>query len=43
LDAEGRARILDWIRQHRAAGGAAVVATHQPDEFSEPGTLLMEL
>jgi heme exporter protein A len=43
LDAEGRAKILDWVRQHLAAGGAVVVATHQPEEFSEPGTLVMEL
>jgi heme exporter protein A len=43
LDAEGRGRMRDWIRQHLAAGGAAVVATHQPDEFGEPGTLVMEL
>jgi heme exporter protein A len=43
LDADGRARIRDWIRQHLAAGGAAVVATHQPDELSGPGTLVMEL
>jgi len=43
LDAEGRTRILGWIRAHLEAGGAAVVATHQPDEFSEPGTLVVEL
>ena len=43
LDAEGRARILAWIREHCAAGGLAVVATHQPEEFSEPGALVVEL
>jgi heme exporter protein A len=43
LDAQGRAKVFDWVREHLAAGGAMVVATHQPDEFSEPGTLVMEL
>jgi heme exporter protein A len=43
LDAEGRSRILDWIRQHRSAGGAAIVATHQPEEFTESGALVVEL
>lgn len=43
LDADGRARILGWIKQHLAAGGSAVVATHQPDEMSERGTLVIEV
>jgi heme exporter protein A len=43
LDASGRATIVGWIRAHLAAGGAAVVATHQPEELSTRGTIVMEL
>jgi heme exporter protein A len=43
LDASGRATISGWIRAHLAAGGAAVVATHQPEELSTRGTIVMEL
>jgi heme exporter protein A len=43
LDSEGRALLVDWTRQHLAQGGLAVVATHQPDEFATPGTLMIEL
>jgi heme exporter protein A len=43
LDANGRATIVGWIRDHLAAGGAAVVATHQPEELSTRGALVMEL
>jgi len=43
LDADGRGRIIGWIRAHLAAGGTAVVATHQPDELRQSGTLLVEL
>jgi heme exporter protein A len=43
LDRAGRALVIDWVRAHLAAGGCAVIATHQPDEFASPGTLLIEL
>ena len=43
LDSEGRALLVDWTRQHLAQGGLAVVATHQPEEFATPGTLVIEL
>jgi heme exporter protein A len=43
LDSEGRALLGDWIRGHLAAGGLAVVATHQPDEFAMRGALMIEL
>lgn len=29
LDADGRATVGQWIEQHRAAGGAAIIATHR--------------
>ena len=43
LDSDGRAVLVEWTRQHLAAGGLAVIATHQPDEFATPGALLIEL
>jgi heme exporter protein A len=44
LDAEGRALIVAWIAGHLRAGGSAVIATHQPDEFAAPsGSLQIEL
>jgi len=43
LDSDGRGRIIGWIRAHLAAGGTAVIATHQPDELKQSGTLLVEL
>jgi heme exporter protein A len=43
LDAEGRATVIRWIDQHLASGGAAVVATHQPQDFERPGALVIEL
>lgn len=43
LDSEGRALLVGWIRGHVAAGGLAVVATHQPDEFATRGALMIEL
>ena len=43
LDTDGRGRIVGWIRAHLAAGGTAVVATHQPDELRQSGSLLVEL
>jgi heme exporter protein A len=43
LDSEGRALVVDWTHRHLAAGGLAVVATHQPEEFARPGALVIEL
>ena len=43
LDSHGRALIVEWTRQHLGAGGSAVIATHQPDEFAASGTLVIEL
>jgi heme exporter protein A len=43
LDSEGRALLVEWTRRHLAAGGLAVIATHQPDEFATRGALMIEL
>ncbi len=43
LDAVGRSLIVAWTRQHVAAGGLAVIATHQPEELATPGTIVIEL
>jgi heme exporter protein A len=43
LDGEGRALLVDWTRRHLAAGGLAVIATHQPDELAMRGALAIEL
>ena len=43
LDSEGRALLVDWTRRHVAAGGLAVIATHQPEEFTSRGALMIEL
>jgi heme exporter protein A len=43
LDSEGRALLVEWTRRHLAAGGLAVIATHQPDEFATRGALMVEL
>jgi heme exporter protein A len=43
LDSEGRALLVAWTHQHVAAGGIAVVATHQPDEFATRGALMIDL
>jgi heme exporter protein A len=43
LDSEGRATIVNWATRHLAAGGSAVIATHQPEEFARPGALVIEL
>ncbi len=43
LDEAGRTLVLDWIRRHADEGGCAIVATHQPDELSRAGTLIVEL
>lgn len=43
LDRTGRELMIDWTRRHVADGGAAVVATHEPERFAAPGALLIEL
>jgi heme exporter protein A len=43
LDSEGRALLVDWTRRHIADGGLAVIATHQPEEFTSRGALMIEL
>ncbi len=43
LDTEGRSTMLRWTDRHLAGGGCAVVATHQPQEFSRSGALVIEL
>jgi heme exporter protein A len=43
LDSQGRAAIVRWVDAHLAAGGSAVIATHQPEEFSRRGALVIEL
>lgn len=43
LDSAGRELISSWIREHVAAGGLAVVATHHPEQLSGSGSLLIEL
>jgi heme exporter protein A len=43
LDARGRTLLRSWVGRHVTAGGLAVIATHQPDEFATPGALMIEL
>jgi heme exporter protein A len=43
LDAAGRTLVTGRIRTHLAAGGLALIATHQPEELSDTGTFLVEL
>jgi heme exporter protein A len=43
LDSDGRATVTRWTRRHLEEGGAAVIATHQPEEFSTPGAMMIEL
>ena len=43
LDADGRATVVAWVDAHLAAGGSAVIATHQPDDFARRGALVIEL
>jgi heme exporter protein A len=43
LDSEGRALLVEWTQRHLAAGGMAVIATHQPDELATRGALMIEL
>jgi heme exporter protein A len=43
LDRDGRTLLREWTRHHLAAGGLAVIATHQPDELADRGVLVIEL
>ena len=43
LDSEGRALLVEWTRRHVMSGGLAVIATHQPGEFSMRGALMIDL
>jgi heme exporter protein A len=43
LDGEGRALLVDWTRRHVMAGGVAVIATHQPDDFAMRDALMIDL
>jgi heme exporter protein A len=43
LDQSGRQLVADWIGNHLAEGGVAVVATHQAEELVANGTLMVEL
>lgn len=43
LDSEGRALLVEWTRRHVMGGGLAVIATHQPGEFSMRGALMIDL
>ena len=43
LDRDGRTLLRDWTHRHLAAGGLAMIATHQPDELGRSGALVIEL
>jgi heme exporter protein A len=43
LDSDGRATVARWARRHLEKGGTAVIATHQPEEFATPGTVIIEI
>lgn len=43
LDADGRSLVARWLEEHLHASGVAVVATHQPDELQDAGSVLVEL
>ena len=43
LDAEGRDIVAAWLDAHTAAGGMAVIATHNPERIAAPGAILVEL
>jgi heme exporter protein A len=42
LDADGEARLVAVIAAHRAAGGRAVIATHQPMAVPDAAMLVLE-
>jgi heme exporter protein A len=43
LDAAGAEVISAWLRKHTAAGGTAVIATHQTDRVQGTAALEVEL
>jgi heme exporter protein A len=43
LDPSGRELVVRWLDEHLAGQGMAMVATHQADELTRPGSLLVEL
>jgi heme exporter protein A len=43
LDSDGRRLMAAWTRDHLAAGGTAVIATHQPEDLAASGTYVIEL
>jgi heme exporter protein A len=43
LDSDGRDLVGGWIEQHLRDDGIAVIATHQPEELSVSGALVIEL
>lgn len=43
LDAAGADVVVDWLAQHAAAGGSAVVATHQSDRLISTASVEIEL
>jgi ABC-type transport system involved in cytochrome c biogenesis ATPase subunit len=42
LDRAGQALVVDWLDQHLAASGMAIVATHLSGALERPGTVLVE-
>ncbi|MGD2167533.1 MAG: heme ABC exporter ATP-binding protein CcmA [Gammaproteobacteria bacterium] len=43
LDIDGRALVAHWLREHLAAGGTAVVATHQSEALMEIAKFVIEI
>jgi heme exporter protein A len=43
LDSDGRSVFAEWTGRHLDAGGLAVIATHQPEEFAARATLSIDL
>jgi len=43
LDARGAELVAAWLDRHLARGGAAVVATHQPEKLADRAALEVEL
>jgi heme exporter protein A len=43
LDVAGRSLVATWVRDHIAAGGSAVIATHQTDALSQIARYAVEL
>jgi heme exporter protein A len=43
LDAAGRSLVTDWVRQHVAEGGSAVIATHQSEALMDIAKYQIEI